>query len=322
MSHWTVLVSGASGIVGYGILRSLRMSGLPVKLVGTTIYDDSIAQAFCDKFEKAPKTTDASYLDWLQDVIVRNKVHILFPGIEDDVHTWQEHRGVIEKAGVRLVLNRGDLIELCKDKWVFHEELKKSELPYRIESGLFGDFSSLSGRFGLPFILKPKRGFGGRGIVVVENEEMFLRNEQQLGKTLMAQQMVGRDEEEFTTSAFGDGNGNSFCHLTLRRKLSKEGFTEKAEVVELGQIDQAISDLCRYFKPEGPTNFQFRLHKGELKLLEINPRVSSATSIRAHFGFNEAALAVEYFLNGHKPKVQVTRRGYAVRYVEDYIYYS
>jgi len=38
-----ILVSGASGIIGYGILRSLRLSGIPYKLIGTTIYPDSAA---------------------------------------------------------------------------------------------------------------------------------------------------------------------------------------------------------------------------------------------------------------------------------------
>ena len=37
-----VLVSGASGIVGYGILRSLRRSERPCFLVGTSMYDDSV----------------------------------------------------------------------------------------------------------------------------------------------------------------------------------------------------------------------------------------------------------------------------------------
>ena len=51
-----ILVSGASGIVGYGILRSLKKSGKDLRLIGTTIYDDSVAQGFCDIFEQAPLT--------------------------------------------------------------------------------------------------------------------------------------------------------------------------------------------------------------------------------------------------------------------------
>ena len=59
-----------------------------------------------------------------------------------------------------------------------------------------------------------------------------------------------------------------------------------------------------------------------MKLLEINPRVSSATSIRAAFGYNELKLSLEYFLYGKNPQQPVLRKGRAVRYAEDYICYE
>ena len=51
----TILVSGASGIVGYGILRSLKNAGCT--LIGTTIYEESPADCFSDIVEIAPKTS-------------------------------------------------------------------------------------------------------------------------------------------------------------------------------------------------------------------------------------------------------------------------
>ena len=48
----------------------------------------------------------------------------------------------------------------------------------------------------------------------------------------------------------------------------------------------------------GPTNFQFRRASDEYYLIEINPRFSSAVSIRSAFGFNEPLMAVESFLEG------------------------
>src|ERR1700685_199187 len=104
--------------------------------------------------------------------------------------------------------------------------------------------------------------------------------------------------------------------MSLRRKLSTEGFTDKAEVVELAGIRKVLEELASLLKPVGPTNFQFRLDGTRLKLLEINPRISSATSIRTGFGYNESCMSIEYFLN-HKVPVQPSiRPGHAVRYTE------
>jgi carbamoyl-phosphate synthase large subunit len=82
-----------------------------------------------------------------------------------------------------------------------------------------------------------------------------------------------------------------------------------------------VSNLCEYYTPIGPTNFQFRKHQGVLKLLEINPRISSSTSIRAAFGYNESLMAIEYYLENKKPSQPVIKQGKAVRYIEDFIFY-
>ncbi|HSX15572.1 MAG TPA: ATP-grasp domain-containing protein [Candidatus Saccharimonadales bacterium] len=318
----TILVSGASGIVGYGALKSLRMGKENYRLVGTTIYDDSIAPAFCDIFEQAPKTTDPTYIDWLCGIIQKHKVDMIIPGINDDMLAWNEHRGRLEATGAFVMLNNQKLIELCGDKWAFYERLKAAGSRYLIDSRLDGTFADLKKDFGLPFLLKPRRGFASKGIVSIDSEETFNRHKANLGEVVMAQPIVGDNESEYTVSAFFDENSNMCCLMSLRRKLAKEGFTEKAAVAMPPDSEAAIRELAKSLKPVGPTNFQFRVHKGELKLLEINPRVSSATSIRAGFGYNENVMAVEYFLDGVVPKQPEIREGYAVRYTEDYFFYD
>jgi carbamoyl-phosphate synthase large subunit len=174
----------------------------------------------------------------------------------------------------------------------------------------------------LPFILKRRVGFGSKGLVIVDNEETFLKHEDDIGPILMAQKIVGSNEEEYTTSAFGDGEGGFSASINLRRKLSKDGYTDRAEPVHLQEIQEALVTLCKCFKPLGPTNFQFRKDGDGLKLLEINPRISSSTSIRTAFGYNECMMSLDFYLNGKMPDQPEIKKGHAVRYVEDYIFYD
>jgi carbamoyl-phosphate synthase large subunit len=317
-----ILVSGASGIVGYGILRSLRQAGQDCFLVGTSIYDDSVAPAFCDQFEQAPPTDAPDYLDWLLDVLKRHRIEMLIPGIEIDMYHWVEHLPAIRATGAQPLLNDPELIAICKDKWAFFERLAEARVTCAIESSLSTDFAVLANRFGLPILLKPRRGFGSKGIVRVGSEEEFRKRRADIGPVLMAQPIVGNDDEEFTTSAFCDGRGGYFATMTLRRKLSRDGFTDRAEVADTGEFAPAIDELCRLFRPLGPTNFQFRRTADGPKLLEINPRISSATSIRTAFGYNESAMALDYFLDGRQPVQPAIRNGRAVRYTEDQIFYD
>jgi len=318
----TILVSGASGIVGYGILRSLRASGRNLRLIGSSIYDDSVAPGFCDVFERAPRTCDPSYIEWLLNTIRRHRIDLIVPGIEIDLYEWTAHAATIAGSGALALLNNPELVALCKDKWLFHERLRNLGLPCRIESSLAKDFSLLAGRYRLPFLLKPRRGFGARGIVRITSETDFLRYQEDIGPNLMAQPIVGNDEEEFTTSAFCDGVGGYQACMTLKRKLSKDGYTEWAEVASSDEFVASLSELCAAFRPLGPTNFQFRRCPEGIRLLEINPRISSSTSIRTAFGYNESAMAVDWFLDGRKPGQPILRHGRAVRYTEDLIFYD
>ena len=114
----------------------------------------------------------------------------------------------------------------------------------------------------LPFLLKPRRGFASKGIVRVTGRESYREHVQDVGHKLMVQPIVGNDAEEFTTSAFCNGEGAYFTSMTLRRKLSRDGFTEKAEVVDTADFAATIAELCRVFHPLGPTNVQFRMCSG------------------------------------------------------------
>lgn len=314
----TVLVSGASTIIGYGVLKSLRKSHPELRLIGISVHEDSAAPAFCDVFEKAPLTNDENYIYWFIGLIQKYNVSLAIPGIELDVLTWSEHRETIENTGVKLLLNNPELIQLCADKWKFYQFLASYNSPYAIPSAL--KFDDKYHEF--PLLLKPRRGSGSQGISIVENLEQLQENINSYQDTLMIQPIIGSKEEEYTTCGFFGFDSQLLAHVTLKRKLSTFGFTESAEIADLNGIEGAIIELSKIFKPVGPTNFQFRLQERQLKLLEINPRISSTASIRTAFGFNESAMGVEMFLNNTLPEQPPITSGRAFRYIEDLIYYD
>jgi carbamoyl-phosphate synthase large subunit len=235
-----------------------------------------------------------------------------------DVLTWSERSAEIQQSGVQLLLNNPDLIRLCDDKWLFYQHLVSNDSPYAIPTTL--DLDDMD--FDFPLLLKPRHGSGSRGISIVGNIQEFQRNIEGRQGSLMIQPVVGNEFDEYTTSGFFGFDSTLHAHITLRRKLSSFGFTETAEVVELDGIEPTIIELSKIFCPVGPTNFQFRLDGGQLKLLEINPRISSTTSIRTAFGFNECSMGVDLFLNNTPPVQPPIRPGRAYRYVEDLIYYD
>lgn len=316
MTKRTILVSGASGIVGYGILRSLKNCNC--KLIGTTIYETSPANCFSDIVLQPPVTTDERYIPWLIKTIQDYKIDMIIPAIEADMSAWNKHRKELQDTGTFVMLNNSELIELCLDKWNFYQKLKENNFKYAIESSIEADFN----RFKLPFLLKPRCGFGSKGIVKVEDKETFDKYKNEIGETLMMQEFVGSNDEEYTASAFFDKESNLKAFMVMKRKLSKQGFTEIAEVADKPELKEIIKELAQIFKPVGATNFQFRKHADSWKLLEINPRISSSTSLKTAFGYNECQWTLDYFLDNKEITQPEIKKGKAIRYTEDFIFYD
>ena len=315
-----IFVSGASGIVGFGVLKSLRMGNQENWLIGSSNKLESPANFFSDQFELAPNTSDEDYLDWLLETFTKHEIDLAIPGIDADLRLWFANRETIRSSGTKPLLNSDLLTQLSFDKWHMYEHLLTSKEPTLIPSSLSQDYDEIESLFGSDIIVKPRAGFGSKGFQKIQSRSDFNEVRGRIGSELLVQPLVGASEDEFTIGAYGDGKGGYTDMIAMRRFLSPEGFTQSAEVVDTGPFVETISRLCKNFNALGPTNFQFRMENQSLYLLEINPRISSSTSLRAKFGFNEAQMAVDHILLGKLPTKQNVSRGRAIRYPEDLIF--
>ncbi|NEJ69061.1 ATP-grasp domain-containing protein [Rhizobium phaseoli] len=317
----TVVVTAVGAIIGQGIASSLRKSGHSVRIIGVDRDAHGIGRYWCDDFFAKPPRSEESpdYFDFWKNLLIRENVDLVFPGLESDVLFFNRNRVLTQGTDARVVLNNPDLIELAQDKWDFGEALQRLGLS-AIPSCLSADWQDAIDRLGAPpLLLKPRRGNGSRGIAVLRDEHDFSYWSRKSSDDFLIQKFVGSDDTEFTVGAFGFGDGTSLSPIIFRRKLSVAGNTQYAEVVEHPVLAKTVETIAGLFKPLGPTNYQFRMD-GEIPyLLEINPRFSSSTSLRTAFGYNEALMAVELFLWGKRPAAPEIRPGRGWRYYEDYV---
>lgn len=316
----TVVVTAVGALIGQGIIRSLRLSGLSVRVIGVDRDPHGIGPYWCDAFFAKPAFDESSdaYLGFWKDLLVDQAVDLVLPGLELDVLFFSRNRAAFADLDARIVLNDPRVIELAQDKWDFGLELERLGLP-AIPARLGAGWTDCVRELGLPLLLKPRQGNGSRGIAVLRDEDDFNYWSRRSRDEFLIQKFIGNDEQEFTIGAFGLGDGAALPPIIFRRKLSVAGNTQYAEVVEHPVLADAVTRLAAIFKPVGPTNYQFRMDGGTPYLLEINPRFSSSTSLRAAFGYNEAAMAVEYYLRGKKPLVPEIRPGRGWRYYEDLV---
>ena len=318
--HYNILVTGVGAIIGYGIVDSLRSSGYDCTIVGADIYEENYGKYVCDFFEQAPYSNSPAYLDWLSGIVNKYSIDLIIPGIEQDLYLYNGHRDTLP---AKTVLNKQQIIDLSEDKWATFQFFQSRNAPFIIPTLLNINFETAVKTFGLPFVIKPRKSYASKGFFIIRSEADYLEHEAGINENTMFQPCVGSGDEEYTFSIFGDGNGGFVDKLILRRQLSQEGATSKAFVIkEDPALEEAAIQIAKYVRPEGPTNLQFRKEGEKVYLLEINPRISSACSIRSKFGYNEPAFCIEHYLLGGKYTHRPKRSGKAIRFINDHIVYE
>lgn len=319
----SVLVTGAGAIIGQGIIKGLRKSKYSVRIVGVDRSDRSPGPYLCDAFHQKPPCEEDTpdYIAFWRNVLKKEHVDIIMPGLEVDMFFFDAQRQLVRELGVAIAINRQELIALSDDKWQLGEQLVDAGLP-RIPSSIPENWEQAVSELGAPpLLLKPRSGNGSRGIAKLYDERDFDYWRMKSGNNWMLQRIVGDDSNEFTVGVFGFGDGESVAPIILRRRLSGTGNTLEARVAYDSVIGETTQRLTGYFKPLGPTNYQFRKEDNIAYLLEINPRFSSSNSLRTAFGFNEPEMAIDYFKFGKIPMMPVIKEGAAWRYSEDFVQY-
>ena len=314
----SIWVSGASGILGYGILKALRQENQPYRLIGTTCFPGTAASKFCDLcIDSTPRTSDSNYSNWVKGFINEYNIKMGIPGIECDSQAWSEDDYPSRFPEVCFLLNNPELIKLCSDKYLFYKKLNSAASEYAIPTFEYCTKSTLPDSF----IIKPRNGYGSKGISYGNSWSEYQCIIDKVQIPVIIQPCIGVDSDEYTLSAFFSYDSVVIDQMLFKRRLSSQGFTEYAEISDL-DTKEFICRMGETFKPVGPTNFQFRLVEGKIKLLEINPRLSSATSMRSIMGYNEPVMSVRYFLQ----RKTILPRQYkmppgtkCVRFYEDYI---
>lgn len=317
---YNVLVTGVGAIIGYGIVKSLKKSKYELNIIGTDIYEDAIGQQWCDGFEQAVLASSPNYCEHLKSIIVKHNIDLVIPGIEQDIEQIAKNMHYFEDLKTKFVINNRELLATANDKWSTDLVLRQHGVS-GIPSYIDGDYETIVSELGTPFLLKPRRSYASKGIMTIHGEDEYYFWKKKLKDNFMVQKIVGDSDSEYTVGVFVFSNGESH-KIVMQRKLSGEGSTAKAKIVNNKELEAFIDELISIFKPVGPTNFQFRYENGVYYLLEINPRISSSTSLRTAFGYNEAEMCIEYYLENKKPTQPEIRLGTAIRYIEDWVKYD
>lgn len=313
----TILVTGVGAIIGYGIINSLKKQDIhSVRIIGMDIYDDAYGQFLCDKFYVAERADSLNYQSFINELIAKEQIDLIIPGIEQDMYRLFD---LNDHINTKVVLNNELLIKLSKDKletYKYFHENGMNVIPTLFQAS----YEECVEKLGSPFLLKPRTSYASKGIHKIYSKEEFDFYNKNKDANIF-QRIIGSESEEYTIAVFGKADGTYADYIILKRKLAQTGATDKATLIpQDDEIMSYVDEVCKLTKPNGPTNIQLRKEGGEVFLLEINPRISSACSIRTGMGYNDPLKCIEYYLYGRFMPQSEKKALHAVRFISDCFY--
>lgn len=310
-----ILVTGVGAIIGQGILKSLKDYGS--ELHGMDIFEHAYGQSLCMSFHKAERADSPNYFSFIEALHAKYQFDLVIPGIEQDMYALHSLKA---KLKCKILLNNDLLIGLSKDKWKTFEYFKNVDGWPLIPTQLHNSFEILKDGLGLPFLMKPKFSYASKSIHTIKDKYDFDYFTKGQESSSIFQKIVGSQTEEFTLHLFGDGKGGVLDQIVMNRSLSKEGATSIAEYSEDKNLNEYCKKIAQVTKPLGPTNVQVMRDNGVIRLLEINPRLSSACSIATLMGYNAPQHALDFFVKKVPLKIQKKRHLKVVRHIDDWIF--
>lgn len=315
MTKFTLCVSGVGEVIGQGIIKNIKSAFPDAFIVGHDTNPRAVGRYWCHDFFESPKVEDASFADFLRTLTGKYEFDIYFSGMEQELDILPQIANTLSSKSFFL-LNNLDLIKKTRDKFDFFEEFKTVFPRLLIPTFRLAQIENLMDSCAGPYIAKPRRGYASKSQFIASNfTESFIS---EYGNSHIIQPFY-KSKREITYSVFGNGHGEILAELGLERELSGSGSTKWARPFYSSELKKMVKLLSSHLKPLGPTNLQFLELSDGFRLLEINPRISSSTSIRGLLGYNEAELCIRYFLNHEKILPPKVRNLQVLRYVEDYV---
>lgn len=194
----------------------------------------------------------------------------------------------LKANGVNIIGTSPESIDAAEDREIFKKILDKLHLKQPVNATATSPEQAyeLAGQIGFPILLRPSFVLGGRGMFIVyEMEDMkkVIRDafDAAPGKPVLLDKFL-EDAIELDVDAISDGETTVIGAMLEHIEYAGVHSGDAAMVLPphtlqeniLNEVREATYALARELKVIGLMNIQFAIKKGELYLLEVNPRAS------------------------------------------------
>lgn len=300
-----------------------------IKIFGVDMLNETPSKYFIDKFYEVPSPKNRNYLLKIIKIIKENKINLILPGSDEEAENLCKNRSLFENKNC--VLGSVDYKTLTNfiNKEKTYQSLKKNKLPCaefyiaKNHKELIKYIKKFNKR---EFVIKPSVSRGGRDVSIFRNDisKIYFYNDKkeihfpnreknifQIKKNYKGKYPVILSERLFSPIYDIDmlGFKGKIINVVVRQRIKPDGKGGHI-IIKHKKIHDLGKKLIKYYNLSWLYDCDCMTDKnGEIKIIEINPRMSGslATSITAGYPLIDNLLRIinNYELDKKKPKKNV-----------------
>ena len=292
-----ILVTGAGGNVGQGILKALTAARIASWTVATDCEPASAGLYAVDRGYAVPRADHHAFCDALCTIIAKEQVDLVLVGADaETIHLARLRDKIETDTGAVVLVGDAEVVERSHDKWLTAQWFTREQLRHPVTVRA----DDVAGRAALMesverLVVKPRCSYASRGVFVSADRHEIEAAADRIGADGIVQEYVGSDDQEFTGAVLCDRSGRVGASIVMKRDLL-QGTSYRIQPVDDPELTRSLHAWATRYAVQGPVNFQFRVTADGPICFEVNARFSGTTGIRHLFGYNDAALAVRHFL--------------------------
>lgn len=285
----TVLVTGAGGPAAVTVLRSLTGHA---RLVAADIDPVAVGLYLVPATSRVllPRGDDPGFVDALLGAAIEQRADLVIPTVDTELRDVSAARGRFAAYGIDLLVESVDTLDLCLDKLAL---IRACAAAVRVPATVLVDEQTAPDdvkRLGEPFIVKPRRGAGGRGFAVLETAAELARLP--ADGTFIAQELL--PGAEFSVDVLARPGGGVVAAVPRRRDKIDSGIAVAGRTVADPGLELFGRRVAELVGAQGVVNVQAKLTAdGRPALLEVNARFPGTMALTQAAGIDMPLLSVQ-----------------------------
>jgi carbamoyl-phosphate synthase large subunit len=265
-----VLTEASGSLTAGYIIKSINKAGHIS--VASDAKSDVFGRYLAHEFVQWPQINDPNFWDKAVKLLKKHDINVFFPSLDETLMGWSKQKELLKEQNINIILSNPHTIEICQDKWLTYLFFKENDIPTP-ESSLEQDYP----------LVKPRNGRGSVGVQIA-NESISMEN-------MISQELL--KGTEYTIDVLCDRNSEPIYIIPRKRLGVKDGKSVAGVTVLNENIINLVKKICFRLPFIGPVNLQcFELENGEIKFLEINPRLGGGMSLGFEASDNWVDLAI------------------------------